>query len=255
MTPDTNQATEAQTSNISQLSSGIKQHARQAALSIMTALSTLVPSATTVGTVAGAGAIAASTTSCEKDGGVELVDKNKLTPEEEAFAKLLAPNADGTPKYAILEGGVEPYVFKNFAKVNLKLLNAKGMLYEATPVIQKKSVADVLAKAKEMNPGQPLYYISLSLVKKSGSTETVLNGTVFVADKDDNNPATRSPWLDVLPEEFTLDEFNKHNQFANIPKDYILNSGEELIVRMYVAGSQSVFTNFNFGVNPTQKVN
>jgi ornithine cyclodeaminase/alanine dehydrogenase-like protein (mu-crystallin family) len=73
MTPDTNQATEAQTSNISQLSSGIKQYARQTTLSIMTALSTLVPSGSTTMTAVGAGAIAATTMSCEKDGGVDPV--------------------------------------------------------------------------------------------------------------------------------------------------------------------------------------
>jgi hypothetical protein len=194
--------------------------------------------------------------SCEKNT-VEPMEQadTKLTPEQQAFADLLKPHPDGTLKYSILEGGVDPYIFKNFAKINLELVNAKSMSYKATPIIQKKSVADVLAKAKELNPGQPLYYVSLSLVKKSGSNETVLNATEFIADKDDRNPSTPDPWLEVLPEEFTMDEFKKYNPFSTTPKSYNLNAGEELVVRMYVAGSQSIFTNFNFGVNPTQKVN
>ena len=52
-----------------------------------------------------------------------------------------------------------------------------------------------------------------------------------------------------------MDEFNKYNQFASVLKTYNLNAGEELIVRIYVGSISGVFSNFNFGVNPIQKVN
>ncbi|MBL0326461.1 MAG: hypothetical protein IPP61_14975 [Cytophagaceae bacterium] len=152
-----------------------------------------------------------------------------LTAEEQAFADKLAPHPDGTLKYSILEGGVDPYIFKNFAKINLELVSAKGMVYKATPIIQKKSVADVLAKAKELNPGQPLYYISLSLVKKSSGGESVITATDFIADKDDNNPSTKNPWLDVLTDEFTIDEIKNIVQIVPC-KNLTLNAGEELVV-------------------------
>ncbi|MBL0303631.1 MAG: hypothetical protein IPQ23_18355 [Cytophagaceae bacterium] len=224
---------------------------RMGTLALMTALA---PSATTTTITLGGTGLVATMTSCgdkDKDPNPEEIT---LTAEEQAFADKLAPHPDGTLKYSILEGGVDPYIFKNFAKINLELLSAKGMLYKATPVIQKKSVADVLAKAKELNPTRPRYWVSLSLVKKSGSNETVLNATEFIADKDDNNPSTPDPWLDLLPEEFTMDEFKKYNPFSTTPKSYNLNAGEDLIVRIYIGGGGPI-TNFNFGVNPTQKVN
>ncbi|MBK6977725.1 MAG: hypothetical protein IPH28_12015 [Cytophagaceae bacterium] len=81
-----------------------------------------------------------------------------------------------------------------------------------------------------------------------------MNATEFIADKDDNNPSTPDPWFDLLPEEFTMDEFKKYNPFSTTPKSYNLNAGEDLIVRIYIGGGGPI-TNFNFGVNPTQKVN
>jgi hypothetical protein len=224
---------------------------RMGTLALMTAIT---PSATTTITLGGIGLVTTMTSCGDKDKDPNP-EEITLTAEEQAFADKLAPHPDGTLKYSILEGGVEPYIFKNFAKINLELLSAKGMSYKATPIIQKKSVADVLAKAKELNPGQQSYSISLSLVKKSNNSETVLNATQFIADKDDNNPSTPTPWLDLLPEEFTMDEFNKYNQFASVLKTYNLNAGEELIVRIYVGSISGVFSNFNFGVNPIQKVN
>ncbi len=182
-------------------------------------------------------------------------DPNKLTADEIAFAELLKPHPDGRLKYAILEGGVEPYVFKNFARVDLELINAKGKEYKATPWIQKKSVAEVIAKAKELNPGQEIYGISLSLVRKFPVGELVLNTTEFITDKDDNNPSTKAPWLDVLPEEFTLDEFVKYQPNSTMKKSYTLNAGEELVVRMAIAGESAWFSDFKFGLDPVKKVN
>ena len=229
---------------------------RMGTLALMTALA---PSATTTTITLGGTGLVATMTSCgdkDKDPNPEEIT---LTAEEQAFADKLAPHPDGTLKYSILEGGVDPYIFKNFAKINLELLNAKGMLYKATPIIQKKSVADALAKAKELNPGQNIYVVTLSFVKKKGVSETVLNATQEIMDIDDNNPSTRSPWLSALPEEFTLDEFKKFNEFSTTPKTFTLSAGEELITRIYIVGGKngtsSIFSNFNFGNDPIQKVN
>ena len=229
---------------------------RMGTLALMTALA---PSATTTTITLGGTGLVATMASCgdkDKDPNPEEIT---LTAEEQAFADKLAPHPDGTLKYSILEGGVDPYIFKNFAKINLELLNAKGMLYKATPIIQKKSVADALAKAKELNPGQNIYVVTLSFVKKKGVSETVLNATQEIMDIDDNNPSTRSPWLSALPEEFTLDEFKKFNEFSTTPKTFTLSAGEELITRIYIVGGKngtsSIFSNFNFGNDPIQKVN
>ncbi|MBK9510097.1 MAG: hypothetical protein IPO04_11870 [Cytophagaceae bacterium] len=131
---------------------------RMGTLALMTALA---PSATTTTITLGGTGLVATMTSCgdkDKDPNPEEIT---LTAEEQAFADKLAPHPDGTLKYSILEGGVDPYIFKNFAKINLELLSAKGMSYKATPIIQKKSVAEVLAKAKELNPGTaPLLYFT-----------------------------------------------------------------------------------------------
>jgi hypothetical protein len=237
----------------------LKRIAKTTAVVLGTTMAALTPTASTVSTTVSAGALAASTMSCEKDEVKPVEDLNKLTPEQQAFVELLKPHPDGTLKYAILEGGVEPYVFKNFAKVTLELLNAKSMSYTATPIIQKKSVEEVIAKAKELNPGQPLYLITLSLVKKSASGEIVLNATEEIVDKDDNNPSTPAPWLDLLPDEFTLDIFQKFSPNSKTPKSYTLNSGEELLVRMAVTGGSNAgatfSSNFKFGLDPVKKVN
>jgi hypothetical protein len=125
MTPDTNQATEAQTSNISQLSSGIKQYARQTTLNIMTALSTLVPSATTTMTAVGAGAIAASTMSCEKD----EVDPNAIDRTTDNAKHKAEYMSDVKP--AILAGGVAKLTFE---AVWIPSSNGKTGIYKLKPI-------------------------------------------------------------------------------------------------------------------------
>lgn len=75
-----------------------KQYARQTTLAIMTALSPLVPSASTVGIATGAGMVAASTMSCEKDD-PSAINRSTDNPANKAeFMKDV--------KSAVLGGGI-----------------------------------------------------------------------------------------------------------------------------------------------------
>jgi hypothetical protein len=233
MTPDTNQATEAQTSNISQLSSDIKQYARQTALSIMTALSTLVPSATTTMTALGAGAVAATTMSCEKDGGVdpiEQVNPNAFTAKEVALFNL---RPDGSvPSFTVDIGDPkDPYFMPKLFKMEMRLIDAKTGMYEITPIISKKPIEDVLKKAEQAEPEKDKHFAYLALViKRSDGTTYSPTSTFGILNKDDNNPATDEPNLSQLPNDFTIDYLLKFSPLntATMKKSYTINKSEEL---------------------------
>ncbi|MBK9932677.1 MAG: hypothetical protein IPP05_00705 [Cytophagaceae bacterium] len=58
-----------------------------------------------------------------------------------------------------------------------------------------------------------------------------------------------------MTDEFTLDEIKKYSPNSTMQKSYTLNAGEELVVRMAIAGGSTWFSDFKFGLDPIQKVN
>lgn len=111
----------------------------------------------------------------------EVVDPNALTPEQQKFADLLAPNADGTPKSIIVDVPAENprYSMPGLFKIEMKLINAKAGTYEITPWITKKIIEDVINKAKEDVPNKELYGANIAFViKKSDGTTYSPTSTV-----------------------------------------------------------------------------
>lgn len=173
-------------------------------------------------------------TSCETDkpvDPVEQVDPNALNEEQQAFKDLLDPTnpkmiAKGRVFPSIIDG--QPVVsipvspvpnnknfteaFQGFMDIELRVVNAKTGSYSITPIINRSSVEKILKKAEELEPGKVEYGIGIlgEALDKTGSKRS-LTGGLFIVNKDDNNPATKDPYLAQLPERFTLEELEKYN--------------------------------------------
>jgi hypothetical protein len=246
------------------------QEARKIVLGLMAALGSYMPTASTVGTAVGAGAVATSLQSCKLLGeGVNPADK--LTPEQQAFVASFDPTNQklldkGWVKPSILDG--KPVVtvpvapspnntnfteaFKGFMDIELRLVDAKARTYTITPIINRSSLEKILTKAQQEEPGKDLYFVGLiNQALSSTGIKRDLTGGIFFNDRDDNNPSTRSPYLDQLPERFALDEYNKYNQFANLSKTFNLSAGEfyNMIVGPSIANKE--LDVINFSINPS----
>ncbi|MBK9509895.1 MAG: hypothetical protein IPO04_10710 [Cytophagaceae bacterium] len=203
---------------------------RMGTLALMTALA---PSATTTTITLGGTGLVATMASCgdkDKDPNPEEIP---LTAEEKLFASAFDPTNQklidkGWVKPSILDGKpvvvvpVSPVpnntnfteAFKGFMDIEIRLINAKTGQYSITPIINKSSLEKIFTKASEINPGKPFYYLTLVNEAINGDIKRNLMSGVSVADRDDNNPATPTPYLLQLPIRFTLDEFAKYNSFS-----------------------------------------
>lgn len=196
-------------------------------MSVMTVFSMLIPSATSI---VGAGAVAVGLQSCKTSTDPAPIN-TELTPEQQTFADLFKLRKDGSiPSFTVDIGDPkDPYFMPKLFKMEMKLVSAKYGTYEITPIISKKSIADVLQKASIDIPGKSEYAVGLALVIKraDGSTYS-LTSTQNILQNDDNNPGTNAPYLEQLPENFTMDIFKQFNPNALPTKTYTLGKNEEL---------------------------
>jgi hypothetical protein len=176
--------------------------------------------------------------SCDDKGvePTEQVDPNALTPEQQRFAELLAPNADGTPKSITVDIGdpSSPFYMPKLFRIELKLVNAKAGTLEITPYISKAPIANALKNAEIAEPGKGKYATNLGLiVKKQDGSDYSPTNTVTVINKDDNDPLTVSPGLEQLDDAFTFDIFKQFNPNNNtVKKSYMINKTDELQLRI-----------------------
>ncbi len=194
--------------------------------------------------------------SCETDKpniGPEV--SSELSVADQNFANIFKLNLDGTPVSIQISLGNEPFQMKNVIKMELRLVNAKARQYEITPVISKAPIANAIYAWMTQDPWKPQYWanFAVNVIPKNG-TEYSLTNTVTIIDKDDNNPWTVSPWLDQLPNEFTLDEFIKYNPNAtNLKKSYIINEGDEINLLVEVLTVWKKFDKVVFPLNPMKE--
>jgi hypothetical protein len=201
-------------------------------------------------------AVAATVMSCDKtiiDPGVETVNPNALT-EKEIQAFTLRP--DGSLPYFTVDIGdpEDPFFMPKMFRMEMEIVNEKTGDYKTTPWISKKPIEDALKKAEEMEPGKNIYAVSIALVVKraDGTTYSPTN-TVVIENKDDNNSATRDPFIAQLPSEFTFDEFKKYNQFADIlKKSYQINKSEELQLWIETVAFGKKFSTVKLPILPVQ---
>lgn len=227
-----------------------KSKLRQSVAAVLASAQTLVPSAATTASVAGG---AVMLTSCE----TEQVDPEGLTAEEQAFVDLLKPHADGSLKSITIDIGdpQDPYFMPGLFRIEMRLINAKQGTYEITPWISKKPIEDVLKKAYAENPDQygPAADIALVVKRPDGSTYSPTS-TFGIQLKDDNNPATKDPTIDELPESFTMDYLTKFFTLsgANLKKSYTLGKNEELQLWINTIAVGKQFATVKLPVQPLQ---
>jgi hypothetical protein len=134
------------------------------------------------------------------------------------MAKLLVPSIlDGKPVVSIPVSPVPnnkafTEAFTNFMDIELRLVNAKARTYTITPIINKSSVEAIIAKSQELEPGKAEYGIGLlnHAINSSGVKRDLTPG-LFIVDKDDNNAATKDPYIAQLPARFTIEDIAKFN--------------------------------------------
>jgi hypothetical protein len=174
--------------------------------------------------------------SCDSQEVLEPADPNAFTEEQQRFADILAPNADGSLKSITIDIG-DPssrfYMPKLF-RIELKLVNAKAGTLEITPYISKAPIANTLNKAAEMEPSKSLHWANIgTIVKRINGSEYSPTNTVQLSREDDNNPLTIAPYLAQLPDFFTFEDFKEYYTSAsNLQKSYIINKTDELQLRI-----------------------
>ncbi|MBK9934148.1 MAG: hypothetical protein IPP05_08385 [Cytophagaceae bacterium] len=145
--------------------------------------------------------------------------------------------------------------FKGFMDIEIRLINAKTGQYSITPIINKSSLEKIFTKASEINPGKPFYYLTLVNEAINGDIKRNLMSGVSVADRDDNNPATPTPYLLQLPIRFTLDEFAKYNSFSiDKSKSFDLTRSEsfKMIMDVDFMGEGKLDT-VVYSINPSEE--
>jgi hypothetical protein len=178
---------------------------------------------------------------------IEQVDPNALTPEQQKdFIELLSPTnpkmiekgrvgpsiIDGQPVVSIPVSPVPnnknfTEAFKGFMDIELRVINAKTGSYSITPIINRSSVEKILKKAEELEPGKRIYVMQIiNHALSSTGVKRDLTGGLEIGDRDDNNPSTKAPSVDQLPERFTMKEFNKFLTNINYPDSFTLSKGE-----------------------------
>lgn len=243
----------------SEIIAGYKAKARQIGLAIMSTLATLVPGASTtstIGTVAGGATAGMLLTSCGEEGGeVKPEDPNALNEEQQAFKDVLDPTnpkviAAGIVVTSILDGKpvvsipVSPVpnnlnfteAFQGFMDIELRMIDAKTQRYSITPIINRSSVEKIIELAAKLEPGKAGYGISLvNQALNSVGNKRSLSPGVEISKDDDNNPATIEPHLSILPEKFTMKEFNKYYTSSQFIDSFVLIKDEKFNMIMDIA--------------------
>ena len=209
---------------------------------------------------------------CDKDSPAEPVE-TPLTEEQKLFESAFDPAhpklvAKGWVKPSILDG--KPVVtvpvspvpnntnftepFKGFMDIEIRLIDAKAGSYSFTPIINKSSVEKIIEKGKELVPEKDSYGMSLVCDAINGDIKKSLTTGVSIINKDDNNSATRAPYLAQLPERFTMDEFRKYyTNGTTLVASFEINKSESLRMIMDIATIGQKFDTVIYSINPSEE--
>ena len=197
----------------------------------------------------------------------------KLTPEQVLFASAFDPTnpklvTKGWVKPSILDG--KPVVvvpvspvpnnkefiesLKGLSDLEIRMVDAKTGKYSVTIILNRSSMERVIQKGKELVPGKDLYGMSLVNQAINGEIKRDLTSAVEITDRDDNNVATRAPYITQLPERFTMDEFRKYyTNGITLVASFEFNKSESLRILMDLATIGQKFDTVIYSINPSEE--
>ena len=168
--------------------------------------------------------------------------------KQKEWAKNIEPDANGNPKVVTLPPvGNEPFVYKDFMKMELKPVNYANGTYSFTPIFSKKVIEEMFELAKELEPNKSIYGVNLAIGKNGNSS---LTNSITIVTKDEGENVA-SVFINYLPESFTLEDIKKLNSiYNNLQSTYLVTKNDNLYIRLGTKTIDKEFDNIFQNINP-----